>query len=418
MITTMLRVLLTRSFQPIAFEKPISSSEPVWGEETAPVGLYVHIPFCRELCPFCPYQKVAYDSIKAEEFVKALLAEIRMSAALEGRRLKISSVYFGGGTPALLLEKLGSILEAIDEGYERTGECGIELHPSDVTPEALNQLRQMGFTMVSLGIQSFQPRCLNVLGRADKAGAERVRLAATAGFRTIDVDLIFGMQGQTEEELIADFRIACEMGATQISTYPFIDFSYAHNRTKPLGHGSKRKLLACLNMQADRSGWERTSVWTFARRNTPKYSSITRDLFRGFGPSAVTLTRTSFCVNTFSVDEYIKAMSKEQSVAALELRFTKRLRALYWLFWSAYTLKLDGRAFQALNGRSLEEMFPVELRLARLAGLIRRAGVDYRLTRRGAALYHRLEQVYTHGYIDKTWKAAREDPWPSSIRLH
>ncbi|MBW1879776.1 MAG: radical SAM protein, partial [Deltaproteobacteria bacterium] len=229
---------------------------------------------------------------------------------------------------------------------------------------------------------------------------------------------IFGIPGQQVEDLKQDFRTAAANGATQISTYPFIDFSYADNRRKPQDKSGKRRLLGALVEVSEETGFQRTSVWTFARKGTPKYSSITRDNYIGFGPSASTLLARLFKINTFSVPEYIESIHTRGSATALTLRFNERRRAVYWLFWSAYNLFFSERDFYDLFGRTLESMFGLELTVARLSGLTQRVEGGHRLTTRGAYVFHLLEQHHTHQYIDKTWRVSQETPWPKQITLY
>jgi menaquinone C8-methyltransferase len=414
MITNILRVLFTRSFEPLTF-----TNKPVYEEdmEVEELGIYVHIPFCTTLCSFCPYNKVEYSEELVKRYKKALIKEINMSGKLYKNK-RINSVYFGGGTPALMLEDLKDIIGALKENFSLQGSIGIELHPTNVDEYCLEKLRSSGFDMVSIGIQSFQSKFLSSLGREYVDGAEKVRLAKEAGFKVIDVDLIFGMQQQEEEDLRRDFLSAFEAGATQVSTYPFIDFSYADNKGKPLGRKEKKQLLECLEETSSQICCDRTSVWTFGKYDTQKYSSITRDMYIGFGPSAATLTKKVFQVNTFSVEQYIACVNGNRLPAALTLRFTGRTRALYWLFWNAYTLKLNSSEFHKLFNKKLEEVFYIELKLGRLLGLLKKIPEGYELTKRGAYIYHLLEQRYTHQYIDKTWRITREEPWPKEIKLY
>jgi len=212
--------------------------------------------------------------------------------------------------------------------------------------------------------------------------------------------------------------MAFELGATQVSTYPFIDFSYADNIRKPLGKQEKKQLLNCLEKASTDIGCDRTAVWTFGKRDTNRYSSITRDAFIGFGPSATTLTKEFLKLNTFSVEEYIKCINDGKIPTAMTMKFSERNRALYWLFWNAYTLKFNNNEFKKLFGVNLEKMFKVELRMARLLGLLIKVDNNYELTKKGTYFYHLLEQKYTNRYIDKSWRVARENPWPEEIKLY
>lgn len=415
MITDLLRLLFTRSFKPFIFT---NENNYELNLDVPELGIYVHIPFCKTLCPFCPYNKVKYDKALAASYKDALIKEINMVGTLNKKAKKITSVYFGGGSPALMVEELSDIMTALRNNFNITSSIGIELHPSDLNKETLQNLKSIGFDMVSIGIQSFQEKCLTVLGREYISGSEKVKMAADAGFNTIDVDLIFGIEGQTKENLENDFITAFKSGATQVSTYPFIDFSYANNKSKPLGKKDKKKLLEYLETVSEKLQCTRTAVWTFGKKDVPKYSSVTRDNFIGFGPSATTLLKDLFKVNTFSVEEYIKCINNKNIPTALTLNFTKRTRSLYWLFWNSYTLKINNDNFKKLFNNDLEDTFKFELRIGILLGLICKTEEGYKLTKKGTYRYHLVEQAYTHQYIDKTWRIARQEAWPDKIKLY
>ena len=151
--------------------------------------------------------------------------------------------------------------------------------------------------------------CLASLGRSAADYGQIFSLLREAQFDVIDVDLIFAIPGQTIESLKADILKAFELGATQISTYPFIDFTYANNKEKPLKEKYKKDMLYAIAEFCRGQDLERTSVWTFAKKGTQKYSSITRDSFLGFGVSATSLLKTQFKQH-LSIPEYIKELIK------------------------------------------------------------------------------------------------------------
>ena len=332
MLTHALRLLLAHQIQPFAFRR---ADDYLPDLDVPNLGVYVHIPFCETLCPFCPYYKTQYDGARVSPYLDALLREIDMVAERSfPEKRDITSIYFGGGSPALLAGDLHKIMERLGVYFQLTGNAGVELHPRDVDEGLPEKLAAAGFDMVSLGVQSFSPRLLRALGRTDEDPQVPLSLLAGHGFQAIDVDLIFGIPGQTAEDLRRDFLVAAEHQATQISTYPFIDFSYASNRKKPLGRPEKKRLLASLLETAEEAGFVRSSVWTFGRKDRPRYSSVTRDNFLGFGPSATSLGRDHFKVNTFSVDAYTDCVAGGKVPTALRMAFSTRSRGLYWLFWN------------------------------------------------------------------------------------
>jgi coproporphyrinogen III oxidase-like Fe-S oxidoreductase len=417
MLISILRVMITRSFKPFVFQKNNCNKQIDY--DVPNLGLYVHVPFCKELCPFCPYYKIKYEASLASKYVDALIKEIHLKSSKVGKKKVITSLYFGGGSPSLIINSLGRVLDAFKEHFVIEGNIGTELHPDNVTPSLIAKLKNIGFDIVSLGIQSFNERNLSTLGRKEKSdNRQKLEMIAKKGFRAIDVDLIFGIPGQTPKDLREDTIKADEYGATQISTYPFIDFTYANNEQKPLNKREKKILLDSIVKTSEEIGFSRTSVWTFAKKDTPKYSSITRDNYLGYGPSATTLLKDNFRINTFSVTEYINTLEDNRIPTALILNFSERARYLYWLFWSCYNLNIDKNNFFQLFNKDLDSNFWWEIKVGKLFGIIGNNGDGYKLTDKGAYLFHLVEQKYTNQYIDKTWRMARKTPWPEKIVLY
>ena len=417
MLISILRMMTTRSFKPFVFQNNNCNKQIDY--DVPNLGLYVHVPFCKELCPFCPYYKIKYETSLASKYVDALIKEIHLKSSKVGKKKVTTSLYFGGGSPSLIINSLGRVLDAFKEHFIIEGNVGTELHPDNVTPSLIAKLKNIGFDIVSLGIQSFNERNLSTLGRKEKSdNRQKLEMIAKKGFRAIDVDLMFGIPGQTPKALREDMIKADEYGATQISTYPFIDFTYANNEQKPLNKKEKKILLDSIVKTSKEIGFSRTSVWTFAKKDTPKYSSMTRDNFLGFGPSATTLLKDNFRINTFSVTEYINTLEDNRIPTALILNFSERARYLYWLFWSCYNLNIDNNNFFQLFNKDLDSNFWWEIKVGKLFGIIGNNGDGYKLTDKGAYLFHLVEQKYTNQYIDKTWRIARKTPWPEKIVLY
>lgn len=143
---------------------------------------------------------------------------------------QVTSLYFGGGTPALAVSRIGEIIHVIQEYFTITGGIGLELHPDDVTIPVLETLKRAGVTNISIGIQSFGRRYQDVLGR------ESIDLSALAGalskvsFETVSMDFIFALPGQTFEDLRWDIDTAFAIGANHIAIYPLIDFTFTSSK--------------------------------------------------------------------------------------------------------------------------------------------------------------------------------------------
>ena len=414
-LTNLTRAWLTRSFKPFRFKNEYDSFLPF--EDAENLGLYVHIPFCKSICNFCPYCKTLYSEELCDSYIDSLLEEIRMAGGMCKGKKKVTSLYFGGGTPALASDRIGEIIKVIEEYFEITEGVGLELHPDNVKPEVLRELKLAGVTKISIGIQSFQPKFQSVLGRK-AVDAELLKNALSeVSFETVSMDFIFALPNQTFEDLKNDIDTAFRIGANHIAVYPFIDFTFTKSKVKAMAKKEKRKLLDDITLYCLEKGCERDSIWTFSTEKGAKYSSMTRENFLGFGASATTLLKDSFKINTFDVGEYRKRIGKKELPTSLTIRFTLRQRMIYWLFWTAYTTKVREQDFESFFGVPLKKMYGFELNLARKLGFVTFENGTYGMTLKGAFYYHYYENYYTLSYIDKMWGIMRENAFPDKIEF-
>lgn len=414
-ITTLTRMWLTRSLRPFSFKNEYDRQLPF--QECDNLGLYVHIPFCKSICAFCPYCKTLYSREVCDRYIDALLSEIHLVGGQIGEKKTVTSLYFGGGTPALAADRLGEIVDAIREHFVITQGIGVELHPDNVSAEVLQMLKDAGVTKLSIGIQSFQEKYQAVLGRAPVDAAALARALSAVPFETVSMDFIFALPGQTFEDLRADIDTAFRIGANHIAIYPFIDFTFTKSAVPAMGKREKRELLDAITRYCLGKGYTRGSIWTFSSEEHAGYSSMTRDNFLGFGCSATTLLKNQFKINTFSVDEYCKRIAEDKLPTALTLRFTPRQRMVYYLFWTAYSTKVRSKDFEDFFGAPLDKMYGLELFLAKRLGLVTEAQGVYEMTLKGAFYYHYYESFYTLAYIDKMWGILRKEAFPTEIAL-
>ena len=179
----------------------------------------------------------------------------------------------------------------------------------------------------------------------------------------------------------------------------------------------KRELLDAITRYCMSRGYPRSSIWTFSNEPNASYSSMTRDNFLGFGCSATSLFKEQFKINTFDVDSYCERIRSGRLATALTLRFTRRQRMVYWLFWTAYSTRVNADDFETFFGVPLKKMYGMELWLAKRLGFVTEHGSTYEMTLKGAFFYHYYENFYTLSYIDKMWGILREEAFPESIEL-
>jgi len=332
-------------------------------------------------------------------------------------RKEATSLYFGGGTPALAAHRLGEIIAALNQHFTITQGVGVELHPDNVTVPVLETLKAAGVTKISIGIQSFQNKYQSILGRSPVNAAELAKALAAVPFETVSMDFIFALPGQTLEDLKADLDAAFQSGANHVAIYPFIDFTFTSSQIPPMPKKEKRALLDGITRYCTDRGCARSSIWTFSSQPQAHYSSMTRDNFLGFGCSATTLLGDQFKINTFSTEEYCRRIGEGRLPTALTLRFTRRQRMVYYLFWTAYSTQVNARDFEAFFGVPLEKMYGLELKAAKALGLVTEQNGVYQMTLRGAFYYHYYENFYTLAYIDKMWSLMRREAFPPGMTL-
>lgn len=412
LITSLTRIWLTRSLRPFRFTS--ESDSQLLFADAQNLGLYIHIPFCRSLCDFCPYCKVIYSEDLARNYIKALKKEIKLVGSGSSRQ-KVTSLYFGGGSPALVADELKGIIDTVLKYFEIKEGIGMELHPSDVTEEKLQALKEAGVTRISIGIQSFTDKHLGLLGRVRFDYQSLFAALKAVPFETVSMDFIFALPGQTFENVKKDIDTAFANGATYIAIYPFIDFTYTRRKFEKMPEAQKKRLLHEITEYCQQQGYVRDSIWTFAKPGTKKYSSMTRENFLGFGCSATTLLKEQFKINTFSIPDYISRLDDAMLPTALTLKFTQHQRMLYYLFWTAYTTKVNADAFFRFFNKNLKLCYGFELWLARLLGFARKENEKYVLTSRGAYYYHYYESFYTLFYIDQMWNLMRTEAFPKEL---
>lgn len=415
LITDLTRMYLTHSTKPFIFTNDFDKVLPY--DKGSEFGLYVHIPFCKSICNFCPYCKVIYDEETAKGYIDALIKEIHLVGRQWNGRRRATSLYFGGGTPALLADRITDIISALREHFIITDGIGIELHPDNVNVSVLKTLKSAGVDKISIGIQSFQDKYRRVLQRRKFDIKDISKALNEVHFETVSIDFIFALPTQTFGDLKNDIDMAFANGANHIAIYPLIDFTFTKNKVPAMPKKEKRKLLDDITNYCISKGYVRKSIWTFASEESASYSSMTRDNFFGFGCSATSLFKDQFKINTFSVLEYCKRIDANTLPTALTNRFVKRQRMIYYLFWKLYSTRLKLKEFEEFFDIPLNKVYGLEFRLLQVLGFLTRDEEGYKMTLKGAFYYHYYENFYTLSYIDKMWGIMRKEAFPKDMRL-
>jgi len=396
-------------------------------QDISEFGLYLHIPFCRQICPYCPYNKEIYQPELAEMYTRAVKKEIDFYSGLFGDK-PVTSFYIGGGTPTTMLHSgLGNILEHIFKNFNMQCDIHMESHPNDLTSDNLSTIRSLNVANLSTGVEALEDKYLKILKRPYntkevKAAVER---AVNKGFTCFNVDFIFALPNQTFRELEQAGHELVEMGIDQVAAYPLWRFPYTE-----MGESAKqsnynvqnifrrRKMLHILEDIFYSRKYERTSVWAFTKEGIPKYCSVTVPLYVGLGASGGSYLRDVFYLNTFNVVEYIKRLEDGRTPIALSLNLSESMQMAWWFYWRVYETRFKRNDFRKRFEKNFNEIYGKYIKMFSLFGLIKKDdGNEVILSDKGIFWLHALEDLFSLDYISKLWGTSKQEPWPEKVVL-
>ena len=306
--------------------------------------LYVHVPFCAAKCHYCAFYSEAGRSDKMDDYVEAVLRELGQFVAAtdqHNRQLAPESIFFGGGTPSILPRRLmRQLLEGLQHlvPTEHVCEWTFECNPSTVSAEKAKLFREFGVNRISLGVQSLDEDTLRTIGRVHsiKAAVESYDKLRSAGFENINLDLMFGLPGQTLEQWQATLRHAIQLRPEHVSTYCLIleeDTHFWSLLQQGLIKPDEQLELEMYELGIElltAAGYRQYEVSNFARSGRECRHNIAywegKD-YIGLGPSACSTLEARRWQNVPDIDCYIENLRSHQSVIGFEESLTSELRA-------------------------------------------------------------------------------------------
>jgi coproporphyrinogen III oxidase-like Fe-S oxidoreductase len=349
--------------------------------------LYVHIPFCEVLCPFCSFHRVQHRTVAARAYFASLREEIRRYHAAGHR---YNGVYFGGGTPTCEPEELVATIGLVRSLFG-VREVSVETNPKDLHPTLLAALRTAGVTRLSVGVQSFDDQLLREMERYTKYGsgaetAERIRMAAPY-FPTLNVDLIFNQPHQTLASLQHDLAVFRSLGANQISLYPLMTSPTVLQRMeRQMGRPDHRRLRQFYRtiVRELAPDFAPTSAWCFTRAGggSDEYL-VASENYVGVGSGAFSYLNGTLYSTTFSLQAYGERIAAGLTGITTSHRLGDTDRMRYTLLVKMFGLGLDRDWAQARHGKKFFRKLWGELRTMEVLGAATRDAHGWRLTGRG-----------------------------------
>ena len=392
-----------------------------------PISLYLHVPFCDTVCYYCACNKiVTKNREKAATYLDYLKREIAMQGALFSGINEVEQLHFGGGTPTYLSDaQMGDLVAHLRRAFhfasDERGEYSIEIDPRSVSPERVHSLRRQGFNRISLGVQDFDADVQKAVNRIQPEEQTRAIIAAArqAGFRSVSIDLIYGLPKQSVATMDATIGKVIDASPDRIALYHYAHLPHVfkpQRRILEADMPSSSEKLAMLALCIERlgaAGYVYIGMDHFARpdddlavaqrqgrlqRNFQGYSTHADSDLVSCGVSAIGAVGATYSQNAKSLETYYEALDRNELpvVRGIALGMDDLLRrAIIGKLMCQFELSI----------RAIEQAFPIvfadyfaselaALRLHQQDGLISVDDEWLTVSRRGRLLIRNLCMVF------------------------
>ena len=354
--------------------------------------LYMHIPFCTKLCPYCSFNRFPFSEKRAVPYFESLRKEMRMLADLG---YDFDSVYVGGGTPTVMIDELCKTIDQARDMFS-IKEVSSETNPNHLIPEILEKLEGR-VQRLSVGVQSFDDGLLKQMDRYDKYGCadeivERIQVAAPY-FTSMNADMIFNFPAQTEDMLIHDVERIVESGCTQTTFYPLMASpSVERQLAKTVGavdYDREQRFYEIIDellAGGEAPLFTHSSAWTYNRCGAEQAGAagenasadggsgmideyvVQYEEYPAIGSGGITYLGNSLYVNTFSLREYGEAIEAGRMSIMGRTDFNIHDRMRYRFLMQLFGLRLDKLQWELDFGMTVDYGLPAEMAFMKAAG--------------------------------------------------
>ena len=337
-------------------------------------SLYVHIPFCRTLCPFCCFNRYLFKEDETRQYFGHLKKELDMYVR---RGFRFSDIYFGGGTPTVLMDELTDFIAYLRRNLD-VGRISLETTAREINPRNIKLLKAAGINRLSIGVQSFDDDTLKTMGRTFCSGEElkeKLRLAQ-GEFETLNIDFVFNFPGQSIEKFAEDVAVFRNMGIDQATFYPLMASPHKKNalerKFNTVDTAREKKFYDIILRELFEDGYHASTAWCFSRgqKMIDEYI-VDFDDYIGIGAGSVSIFRGNFFINTFSLEKYGELIDRDRFPVVGWRRLSDREYLRYYLLTKLTGLEIDPEKFQRRFHADIHARLRLELAFLRLFGLVR-----------------------------------------------
>ncbi|MBQ9091040.1 MAG: oxygen-independent coproporphyrinogen III oxidase [Anaerotignum sp.] len=362
------------------------------------IGLYIHIPFCRQKCLYCDFPSWAGKEGQMQGYVDALTKEIQ-NRGKEYPDKKVVSVFFGGGTPTTLeIPMLEQLIQAVFASWDiaEDAEITTEANPGTLDKEMANALKKIGFNRLSMGVQAWQNRLLKELGRIHtiEVFQENYQAVRKAGFENVNTDLMFALPNQSMADWQETVKNIAALEPEHISAYslileegtPFFD-RYEKGELKPAEEDLDREMYQWAVEYLAEKGYEQYEISNFAKKGRQsRHNRIywQAEEYLGMGLGSHSYMEGERFHNIYDLQEYIEA-NGDVSLLKEEIEIITEEDALAEFMFLGLRLT-EGVSFDRFRerfGKEMKNIYGSQIEALVKEGLLEEDAVGVRLTRRG-----------------------------------
>ena len=324
--------------------------KPIRPSIESPKLLYVHIPFCEALCPYCSFNRFIYNEIEARRYFKSLQMELGILAE---KGFNFEALYIGGGTPTILVDELKDLIE-ISKSYFNISQVSCETNPNHLTDKVVKPLEGLVQRM-SVGVQTFNDDILKTINRYGRfgSGADLLRkiIDYRDAFSTLNVDMIFNFPGQTKKMALDDAEKVLRSGVKQATFYPLMhSSSVRETMTGSLEEitSENERLIYDLIRSCLGNEYQLSTAWTFSKEQQCLIDEYVVDYpdYIGAGCGAFSYTEGRLHVNTFSLERYNEQILNGELPISGYREFSKIDQMRYYFMMNLFGLELSKAEFE------------------------------------------------------------------------
>lgn len=350
------------------------------------VSLYIHIPFCRTLCPFCCFNRYLFKEDQARSYFTDLRKEVDMYARLG---FKFNDFYFGGGTPTVLMDELSGFISYLKSRFD-VKRISLETTPRELNPDTISQLRDLGIKRLSVGVQSFDNTLLKAMGRTLFKGEDSIeKLKLAQGkFETVNVDLMFNFPTQTLEQFQSDVKIFKELGTDQATFYPLMPSPHKLDaltkKFRSVNTSREKQFYDIILRELMDAGYRASTAWCFSRGDLmiDEYI-IDYDDYIGVGAGSVGFLGGDFLVNSFSLEGYHNLIAQDRLPIVRMRRLANMDHYRYYMLTQFFGMGLHTDAFRKRFGSDIHWKLFAELLFFKTMGIVSEKNGLISITRSG-----------------------------------